>query len=67
MIWNIIGIRNVIGFILFFVIYFFSLKVGFFQQSAFFVFGIIGLIGAVFFIVRIVSNILKEMKKRNTE
>lgn len=61
------GVGNIIGFLLFFVIYFFSLMFGFFQQTAFFIFGIIGLIGAVFFIVKIVSNILKEMKKRNLE
>ncbi|MFC5543365.1 MAG: hypothetical protein C0P75_002165 [Bacilli bacterium] len=64
---QIIGGKNFIGFILFFVLYIFSMIFGFFKHSLFFAFSVIGLIGAVIFIVRIVSNLLKEIRRRNTE
>ncbi|MEJ9281300.1 hypothetical protein [Ureibacillus thermosphaericus] len=67
MIFQIMGIGNAIGFIMFFFIYLLSMILGFFKHSTFFALAIIGFGGAVYYVVRIVSNILKEIKKRNTE
>lgn len=37
------------------------------MKFTFFVLSAVGLIGTIVYVVRIVSNILKEIKKRNTE
>ena len=59
-------IGHILGIMFFFIL--FSLGMRFsHQNSIFFVLGIIGFVGTVYFIVRIVSAILTEMKRKNTE
>lgn len=59
-------ISFIVGIIFFFILF----VVGMFYASQsmwMMILGIIGLIGSAYFITRIVSNVLREMRRRNTE
>lgn len=60
-----LSIGNIIGILFFFVLFIFGMMFSG-VQSLFFGIGIIGFLGTVFFVVRIVSDVLKEMHRRNT-